>query len=317
MKHKLTSKLVMSLALIIINSCTSTTPSGNGNNTMISANDPAKAQIVSVDRFQDSFGKLFKRSGPAFDTENVSKVLPAPNAPIDMDKYFLVKSLGPKGEKVTYYALDILTDIPAKGWVFVNQSGKMIENQLPIIDALPGDETYNDFVRINEVKVHDGYVANSLSSVDDVNNALKDNKVTVTETTRIANWSVVPAGTIATHKFNGVAVSGYKAWYKKQIANYLRFDTQLQAVNGKVPTSPIIVILNNGKDPSKGFKAETDGQTHNVLGTLPGDASYSSLWIHNVQGKPEGFDSVKDFASALANQSGPLGPTVNCPVVTP
>src|SRR5687768_9972022 len=43
---------------------------------------PDVAPVASVDRFNDAFGKLFKRSGPGFDPENVSKVVPAPNAPI-------------------------------------------------------------------------------------------------------------------------------------------------------------------------------------------------------------------------------------------
>lgn len=284
---------------------------------MAMAHDPDKAAVASVDRFQDSFATLFKRSGPAFDPANVSKVVPAPNAPIDMDKYFLVHSLGPNGEKITYYALDVVPDQPGEAWVFVDKSGKMIPDQLPVINTLPGDKGYNDFVRITEVMVPDDYVPNSLNSYDAVKAAMEAGMVTMQQTHRIANWAVVPKGTIATQPFNGQPVSGYRAWFKGQTASYLRFDDNLMmGSDGKVPTSPIIVIFNNGMDPSMGFKAEASGQTHNVVATLPGDPGYSSLWMHNFQGKPEGFDAVHDFASATANRGADLpGILVNCPVV--
>ena len=74
--------------------------------------DPDAADVVAVDRFQDSFGTLFKRSGPAFDPAHVQPVVPAPNAPIDFDALFLVPAYGPAGEEVSYYALDILSETP-------------------------------------------------------------------------------------------------------------------------------------------------------------------------------------------------------------
>jgi hypothetical protein len=284
---------------------------------MAMAHNPDMAQVVSVDRFQDGFATLFKRSAPGFDPDNVSKILPAPNAPIDMDKFFLVHSLGPRGEKVTYYALDVVSDLPAAGWVFVNSQGQPVPGQLPIINLLPGEKGYSDFFKLSEVVVKDDYVANSLVSYDDVMAAIAAGHVSVRMTNRVANWAVVPAGTKAEMSFQGQPVSGYRAWYKGQVAPYLRFDTNLTAsADGKVPTSPIVVVFKNGMNPGMGFQTETSGQTHNVVATLPGEEGYSSLWLHSFQGKLEGFDSVYDFASATANRGADLpNILVNCPVV--
>ncbi|MGE3725783.1 MAG: hypothetical protein AB7I41_09540 [Candidatus Sericytochromatia bacterium] len=281
--------------------------------------DPNTASVVSVDRFQDGFATLFKRSGPAFDPVNVTKVVPAPNAPIDLDKYFLVSSLGPRGEKVTYYALDVVSDQPAEGWVFVSEQGQLVPGQLPIIDLLPGEKGYNDFFRITEVVVKAGYVPNSLASAADVKAAMVAGQVSLRMTDRIANWAVVPQGSKAEMTFAGQPVSGYQAWYKGQVAPYLRFDTNLKATPaGKVPSSPIVVIFKNGKDPAMGFQSEASGRTHNVIATLPGETAYSSLWLHDFQGKLEGFEMVKDLATATANRGADLPDIlVNCPVVGP
>lgn len=320
--------IALSVSLVLATACTplpnskpapSAMPDTMPSATTVSmtAHDPDKAEVVSVDRFQDNFATLFKRSGPAFDSDNVSKIVPAPNAPIDMDTYFLVHSLGPKGESVTYYALDVVSNVPGEAWVFVDSKGMTVPGQLSIIKALPGAEGYNDFVRITEVMVKDDYTPNSLVSVADVKAAMSAGDVTLKETQRIANWAVVPQGTIAKQTYQGRPVDGYRAWYQGQVAHYLSFDEDLKlTADGKVPDSPIVVIFNNGMDPSKGFKAETSGQTHNVIATLPGDAAYSSLWKHTIQGDPTGFDKVHDFASATDNKGGELpGILVNCPVV--
>lgn len=315
-------KLIAMTCLLTFTACdklpNGSTP-GNSPTSMSSmaAQNPETAGVVSVDRFQDGFSTLFKRSGPAFDPVNVSKIVPAPNAPIDLDKHFLVSSLGPKGEKITYYALDVLSDVPGMAWVFLNQKGQPVQGQLPILKSIPGEKDYNDFMQITEVIVPDNYVANSLTSMNDVKNAMSRGEVVFKPGNRIANWAVVPQGTMASKKFQGKPVSGFKAWYQGQVAHYLRFEENLQITSSmKVPTSPIIVIFKNGMDPSMGFKTEANGQTHNVLATLPGDAAYSSLWLHAFQGKAEGFESVNDFMSATLNRGGDLpNLMVNCPVV--
>jgi hypothetical protein len=290
---------------------------GGTNGTGSHPLDPNTAPVVSVDRFSDSFGKLFKRSAPAFDPTNVSKIVPAPNAPIDFDQYFTVRSWGPTGQKVSYYSLDILPAAPVKGYVLVSSTGQAIASQLPIIESIPGDADYNDFVQIVQVQVNADYVANTITSLDDVNAAVAAGTATMNATTRIANWGVVPKGSTATMKFSGQPVSGFQAWYKHQVAYYLKFETNLAMTgDGKVPTSGISVIFKDGMSPAMGFAAEMNGMTHNALQTLPGDPGYSSLWSHQM-GKLAGFDTVKDWPTAVANYGGPLPVLVNCPVVAP
>lgn len=278
--------------------------------------DPDTAPVASVDRFSDSFATLFKRSGPAFDPVNVTPLIPDANEAFDMDMLFTVKALGPAGELVTYYALDILPPAPATGYVLLDDAGQPIADQLPIIEGLPGDVGYNDFVLITEVTVQAGYVANTITSAADVAAAVAAGSATMTETTRIANWSVVPMGTMAAKKFAGAAVTGYRAWHDDTVAHYLQFDTELVANAGAVPSSGIIVIFADDMSPAMGFAAEPDGQTHNALETLPGDPGYSSYWSHS-RGALAGFDGVTDFATATANIAGPLPVIVNCPVVAP
>jgi hypothetical protein len=128
--------------------------------------DPDTAPVASVDRFSDGFAHLFKRSGPAFDPANVQPIVPAPNAPIDFDTYFTVRALGPAGEDIRYYSLDIVPKVPATGYVVVS-AGTPVPDQLDIIDKLPGEAGYNDFVRITEVEVGKGYVANTMTSAAD------------------------------------------------------------------------------------------------------------------------------------------------------
>jgi len=276
--------------------------------------DPDTAEVASVDRFSDAFATLFKRSGPAFDPVNVQPLIPAENEPFDMDMLFTVKALGPTGQLVTYYALDILPPTPATGYVLLDEAGQPIADQLPIIAGLPGDAGYNDFVLITEVTVDADYVANTITSAADVTAAVEAGIATVTETTRIANWSVVPKGTIAAKKFAGADVTGYRAWYDDKVAHYMQFETDLVAAVGTVPTSGIIVIFVDDMSPMMGFAAEPGGQTHNALETLPGDPGYSSYWSHS-RGALAGFDTVTDFPTATANIAGPLPVTVNCPVV--
>lgn len=56
-----------------------------------------------------------------------------------------------------------------------------------------------------------------------------------------------------------------------------------------------------------------------MIATLPGEMAYSSLWLHDFQGKLEGFEMVKDLATATANRGAGVLPDilVNCPVVGP
>jgi hypothetical protein len=277
--------------------------------------DPETAPVASVDRFSDSFGTLFKRSAPVFDPANVQPNVPAPNAAIDFDALFTVRALGPVGQPVTYYSFDILPRAPGRGFVIL-RDGAEIAGQLRIIEKLPGDEGYNDFVRITEVRVGSGYVANTLASVDDIDDAIASGAVTAVETARIANWVSVPAGSTAVKKFNGQVVTGQRAWKDGEVVHQMRFEENLTVTDtGTVPTAEIIVMFDNNMDPSAGFAHELDGSTRNAIDTRASDPGYSSLWNHSV-GNKANFTQVTDFATAFDNvMAANVGVDVNCPEV--
>lgn len=313
---RLTRARGISLALgplfLVLAACSSSTASTPAT---AAALDPDTAAVAGVDRFQDGFAHLFKRSAPAFDPTHVAAAIPAPNGPIDLDK-FVVHSLGPAGENITYYSLDILPPKPAKVYVFVQADGSAVAGQLPVIDALPGDASYNDFVEVVKATVQAGYVANSLTSFDDVDRAAAAGTVTVASTKTIANWAVVPKGTTANLKFAGKAITGARAWEKHQVASLLTFEDGLVPMSdGTVPTADIVVIFKNGMSPADGFATEPGTeQTHNAVNLLPGQPGYSSYWDHDA-GKLTGFATVKDFPTAKANVDMAIPVIVNCPVV--
>ncbi|MBA2539781.1 MAG: hypothetical protein H0V17_09120 [Deltaproteobacteria bacterium] len=277
--------------------------------------DVDDAPVASVDRFSDSFGKLFKRSGPAFDPVNVQAVVPAPNAPIDFDELFTVSAFGPTGDRITYYSLDILPREPAKGYRIL-RNGQPVPGQLEIHSGLPGDAGYNDFVQITEVSVGDGYVANSLQSASEVEAAIAAGDVTASQTTTIANWAIVPAGSTADRAFRGNVVTGNRAWVDGEVAHFLRFEENLEITDaGTVPVAEIIVIFDNNMNPSEGFATEADGHTHNAIDTVATDPGYSSLWNHSV-GNKANFAAVTDFQTAFDNvMAADVGVDVNCPEV--
>lgn len=279
--------------------------------------NPNAAAIVSVDRFQDSFATLFKRSAPAYDLTEVQPLLPAANAAIDFDRLFTVRSFGPTGDRVSYYSLDILPEVPGRAYVILGPDGQSIPGQLPVLTGIPGDAGYNDFMRITEVRTRAGYNVNSLTSEADVLAAVADGEATSTLTTRIVDWAVVPAGSTAVMRFQGNVVTGYRGWVRGMIAPMMQFEVNLQMTPaGRVPTSGIVVIFKNDMSPAMGFQTESNGMTHNVVQTAPGQAGYSSLWAHQ-RGNLAGFDGVHDWPTALANVGGPLPVNVNCPMVAP
>jgi hypothetical protein len=280
------------------------------------AKQPDAAAEVAVDRFDASFATLFNRAAPMFNPSVVAGILPDANEPIDMDAYFLVYALGPEGEKVTYYALDISPAEPSRAFTVHGVDGALIEGQLPIIESVPGDDGHNDFVWVQEVHVGDKYIPNQLTSVAEIEDMAGRGVAVIVDNRRVANWAVVPAGTTADRKFDGEPVSGFRAWRNGEVAHFLHFDRQLLlGADGNAPASNVSVIFADGMSPAEGFATEADGQqTHNVLQTLPGDDDYSSLWAHQV-GRLDGFDTVTDWTTANANFQVKLDIAVNCPIV--
>ena len=276
---------------------------------------PGDASAASVDRFGD-FATLFNRDEPGFHPAVVGPMIPAPNEPIDMDAVFLAPALGPDGEVVQYYALDINPPTPARAFVVVHGDDTPFDGQLPIVETLPGSDGYSDFVQITNVWVGDDYPANAFRSVDDVRAALDKNIASLRPTDGIQNWALVPRGTTAALSFAGEPVAGHQAWHDGNVVDFLLFEQDLVATSsGAVPQSTVVVMFDNNMDPSEGFRTEANGQTHNVFETLPGDEKYSSLWIHRM-GDAENFDAVGDWMTAADNVTAVLaGVLVNCPIV--
>jgi hypothetical protein len=298
---------------ILATACSNSDPAPAPTPTIVSK-DINTAEKVSVDRFSDMAGKLFKRSE--------SPSLPAVNASISFDNGpFITTGLDKSGAVVKYYNFDVQTTTPDDIYVFFKTDGTPVAGQNNVIPTIPGDKGYNDFWIVNKVIVPSGYVPNSLTSEAEI----LDSKYPITKTDIIVNCPVVPFGSTAAK--SGVAGTASKltlGWYNGKAVSYFEFNeaSYTATASGMVKTSPIYVMFNidpldtnPASGPASGFKAETGSmQTHNVLATLPADASYSPLWSVQVIGNAN-FTSVKDLATATALTSMEAKANVNCPIV--
>lgn len=282
-----------------------------GDGASMIGTDPDTAPVVAVDRFA---------AGATLMVRTPDNGLPAANAPIDFDRApFITTGLGPDGSPVSYYNFDVRSTAPAPIFVLFRKGASTpLPGQLNIIDRIPGDAGYNDFWLVTRIDVPDDYVANSATSLAD----LQAMGLTQAATTTIVNCPVVPAGSTATRRRGGGAAGLMRGWYRGQVVNYFSFEeAPLTLTAGAVPVSPIYVTFNVNPDqpsggPPSGFRTE-DGsaQTHNVVGTVPGNPSYSPLWSVNVYDNAD-FADVGDLASAQAAHILASGvATVNCPVV--
>jgi hypothetical protein len=297
-----------SLMALALSAC-----SGSDKNDMAAAVplDPNRAQSVMVDRFSDAAGHLQRRSD--------SPSLPGPNEPVDFDQGpFITEGFGPGGEIIKYYNFDVQPTAPAPIYVPM-KNGKLVEGQLNIVGVVPGDKTYNDFWQVVTVAVPDGYEANTLTSVAQVD-ASGYKKET---TDMIVNCPIVPTGSTASLRAEG-DTSGpglTRGWYGGQVVHYFNFGEKkggIYATGGNVPLSPIYVTFNDDTEgPASGFKTESDQmQTHNVAATLPSSPAYSPLWAVTPYPSAQ-FDSVSDLVTAAtAAGSGKVAANVNCPIVS-
>lgn len=276
--------------------------------------DPNTAEMVSVDRFSSAAGHLQVR--------NATNQLPAANAPVNFDQApFITRGFTPTGQMVDYYNFDVQPTTPAPIWVFFkNGQTTPMTGQLNIINVIPGDPGYNDFWQVFKVSVPDNYVANTITSYSE----LVANGYTITPTTDIVNCPVAPKGSTATKRFlPGEDASLTRGWYKNKVVFYFNFleKNLTTTANGSVPLSPIYVSFNvnpnqpNG-GPDSGFKTETgNNQTHNVVATIPSNASYSPLWTVKVYDNAA-FSGVSNLLTAqAATLLVPDAGNVNCPVV--
>lgn len=271
--------------------------------------DPDDTQQASIDRFSDAAAMLFRRSA--------MPTLPAANAPIDMDlEPFITHGLGPNGELARYYNFDVQPRTPAPIYVLIHEgTGEPVVGQLNIVDAVPGDPGYNDFMQVVLVVVPDGYIANTVTSAQQILAA----GYVMQPTRVIADFPIVPAGSTAQLGSGSAGLT--RGWYRGQIVFHFAFgDALLQTATGEVPTSPIFVAFNINPDqpgggPASGFVTESGTvQTHNVLATLPGQTGYSPLW-EVVPYDNASFATVFDLSSAISVPNFGVAALVNCPVV--
>jgi len=275
--------------------------------------NPDTAEEASIDRFSSTAGHLQVRTQ--------SNGLPAANQAINFDQGpFITTGLTPHGESVQYYNFDLQPTTPAPIYAFY-KNGQAMPGQLNVINVIPGDDHYNDFWRVYKVNVPDDYVANTISSYDE----LVASGYAIEATNNLVNCPVVPKGSTATKRINNADASLTRGWYKDKVVYYFNFFEKPLVVNsnGMVPAIPILVTFNLNPDqpgggPDSGFKMEsaTNPQTHNVLTAIPSDAGYSPLWIVKVYDNAS-FANVTNLTTAA---NAPLlilnAGTVNCPVVT-
>jgi hypothetical protein len=286
----------------------------NSNSTTATAKDPNTAPQASIDRFSSTAGHLQVRTA--------SNGLPAANAAVNFDQApFITRGFTPTGGVVDYYNFDIQPAVPAPIYVFF-KSGQTtsVAGQNNVIDVIPGDAGYNDFWQVYMVTVPANYVANSVTSYQEI----VANGYTVTKTNALVNCPVVPKGSTATKRYPaGSDASLTLGWYKDQVVYYFNFAEKSLSVNtsGQVPVIAIYVTFNinpgqpNG-GPGSGFKMEPgSNQTHNVITAIPSDAGYTPLWSVAVYDN-NSFNTVKDLPTAAAAPLlVPNAGNVNCPVV--
>ncbi len=148
--------------------------------------DPDTAEKAVIDRFGD-FGTLFVRTA--------DNGMPEAGDPIDMDQApFITQGLSPDGVPVRYYNFDVLPLKAAPIYVFFKTGeSSPVPDQLNVIGVIPGDAGYNDFWNVYKVTVPKNFVANTVTSVQDI----VDEGYMIEQTPMIVNCPVVPEGSTA------------------------------------------------------------------------------------------------------------------------
>ena len=298
--------IIPSLCLLLV--ATSCKKEDDAQTTPVAiAKDINTATRASIDRFSTTAGHLMVRNG--------TNGLPAANSAINFDVApFFTIGLDRTGAQVLYYNFDVQPTLPSPIYVlFKSGVSTPLSGQNNIVATIPGDLGYNDFWLMKKVTVPESYVPNSLTSESEI----LSSGYSITTTTNIVNCPIVPYGSTAARSKTGGAASALSfGWYKGLAVAYFNFDEAAIITSGSsVPLSPIYVIFANNATPDDGFKVEPGtSQTHNVLATLPGDATYSPLWNVNVV-DTSNFSAMTNLATATSFSSVVAGATVNCPIV--
>jgi hypothetical protein len=285
----------------------------SNSSNAVAPKDPNTADQASIDRFSSTAGHLQVRDG--------SNGLPAANQPVNFDQGpFITTGFAPNGKVVQYYNFDLQPTTPAPIYLFFKQGQTASIPGQNIIDVIPGDAGYNDFWQVYSVAVPDNYVANTITSYQE----LAASGYVITKTNMLVNCPVVPKGSTATKRYSSAESTGLtQGWYKDKVVYYLNFGEKALSVtaNGMVPVAPIYVTFTinpnqPGGGPASGFKTETGStQTHNVISLIPSNAGYSPLWAVTAYDNSS-FNMVKDLTTALAAPVlVPNAGNVNCPVV--
>lgn len=271
---------------------------------------------VLVDRFSHAAGTLFVR--------DAMPSLPGPGEPIDFDESpFLLSALGPNGEQVLCYDLDVRVNYPSALYVAWDaETASFVAEQLPIFDVLPGEPGYSDFWRIVRMHVPPDYVANSVRSVDEI----IDNELVLEPTPTIVNRALVPRGSTALLAGTDGAEPARRGWYRGEPVYYLAFEEHPLEVTGyydQVPLATLWAAFVTNPEPEdpalglqSGFLTEAEaGTSRSVFSALPGDEAYSPLL--SVQAYDNAvFEGVVDNVTAAA---APIVAAdvamLNCPIV--
>jgi len=278
--------------------------------------DPAQAEPAFIDRFSAEAGVLSVRS--------TGSGLPEANAPIDFDQPpFAFAAFGPAGEAIRLYDFDFKGQQPGTLYVFL-QDGVPLSEQLAVLARIPGQEGYNDFMRVSEVSVPNGYRANSIRSEAD----LIASEFLVTQTERVVNRVVVPAGSTAALRYGGAEPRSSGAWHEGKLATVLEFEDAVPAqdvgygelglTNATLWAAFNIDPDQPGGGPASGRRLEPGTeQTHFVAERLPDQPGYSPYWM-TITYHNRAFDSVRDKPSAEAAPvvSGVGSLLLNSPVVS-
>lgn len=284
----------------------------------VTATFPDYLAVAEVDRFSDAAGHFFRRS------EHPD--LPAAGQPVDFDRpRFLHRGVGPDGERVVFYVFDVCPAVAPPVYLLVDGRGAPIAAQLPVFDLLPGDTGYSDLWQIHQVAVPDpNYVANTITS----RQTLIDSGYVVTPTQALMNAVLVPPGSNAARRFDpATPVTPQNGWYRHQIVKYLLFEhpgstARAACREGRPVATQMFAFLADDATLGGGFALDATGSTHNVMASLPGNASqadYSPLWLLRVL-HLVAFHRVTNLSTAadqLAASGDPawVDVLVNAPIV--
>jgi hypothetical protein len=118
---------------------------------------------------------------------------------------------------VLYYHLDVQSTTPAPVYILYREGEDTpVQDQLDIIETLPGEKGYNDFRQVWKVWVPKDYIANTITDAS----MLQQTGYKTENTDKLLNMAVVPDKSRARTRFNGGNPELQRAWYQGQVAKF-------------------------------------------------------------------------------------------------